>query len=58
VVVVLDRGSLAEAMRATMAIPGVFTPVSLDGRLLVDGGPSTTFPRTWPGAWGPTSSSR
>jgi len=44
IVVVLDRGSLAEAMRATMAIPGVFTPVSLDGRLLVDGGTLDNVP--------------
>jgi NTE family protein len=44
VVVALDRGSLAEAMRATMAIPGVFTPVSLDGRLLVDGGTLDNVP--------------
>jgi NTE family protein len=44
VVVVLDRGSLAEAMRATMAIPGVFTPVALDGRILVDGGTLDNVP--------------
>jgi NTE family protein len=42
--VVLDRGSLAEAMRATMAIPGVFTPVALEGRLLVDGGTLDNVP--------------
>jgi NTE family protein len=36
--VVLQQGSLALAMRATMSIPGVFTPVKLDGMLLVDGG--------------------
>lgn len=36
--VVLGSGSLAEAMRATMAIPGVFTPVQRNGQLLVDGG--------------------
>ena len=36
--VVLAHGSLATAMRASMAVPGVFTPVQLDGRLLVDGG--------------------
>lgn len=36
--VVLGSGILAEAMRATMAIPGVFPPVTIDGRLLVDGG--------------------
>jgi len=35
---VLDSGSLAMALRATMAIPGVFTPVELDGKLLADGG--------------------
>ncbi len=36
--VVLQSGSLAEAMRATMAVPLAFTPISIDGRLLVDGG--------------------
>jgi NTE family protein len=36
--VVLDHGVLAEAMRATMALPGIFPPVTIDGRLLVDGG--------------------
>ncbi|MCU0253593.1 MAG: patatin-like phospholipase family protein [Acidobacteria bacterium] len=36
--VVLRRGSLSEAMRASMAVPGVFTPVEIDGRYLVDGG--------------------
>ncbi len=36
--VVLKDGSLAQALRATMAIPGVFTPVELDGRVLADGG--------------------
>lgn len=36
--VVIGEGSLAEAMRATMAIPGIFTPVERGGRLLVDGG--------------------
>ena len=36
--VVLNHGSLAVAMRASMAIPTVFTPVKIDGQLLVDGG--------------------
>ena len=36
--VVLGSGDLSEALRASMAIPLVFTPVELDGRLLVDGG--------------------
>ncbi len=36
--VVLNSGSLAMAMRASMAIPSIFTPVKIDGQLLVDGG--------------------
>ncbi|MDR9437671.1 MAG: patatin-like phospholipase family protein [Thiohalophilus sp.] len=34
----LNRGSLFEAIRASIAIPTIFTPVKRDGRLLVDGG--------------------
>jgi len=33
----LSRGRLVDAMRASYALPGVFSPVSLDGRWLVDG---------------------
>lgn len=36
--VVLGYGSLPMAMRASMSIPGAFTPITIDGRLLVDGG--------------------
>jgi NTE family protein len=36
--VVLKDGSLAQALRATMSIPGVFTPVEMNGRVLADGG--------------------
>ena len=36
--VILDQGSLAEAMRASMSVPGVYPPVEMDGHLLVDGG--------------------
>ena len=36
--VVLSEGSLAEAIRASMSIPGVFSPVPRGDRLLVDGG--------------------
>ncbi|HEY5762210.1 MAG TPA: patatin-like phospholipase family protein [Rhodocyclaceae bacterium] len=36
--VVLDRGSVAKAVRASSAIPGVFNPVEHDGKMLVDGG--------------------
>ena len=35
---VLDHGNLATAMRASMAVPGVFTAVELEGRVFVDGG--------------------
>jgi len=43
-VVVFDRGRLAQALRATMAIPGVFTPVAIGDRLLVDGGTLDNVP--------------
>ena len=42
--VVLGQGDLAEAVRASIAIPVVFTPVELEGRLLVDGGLSANVP--------------
>ena len=42
--VVLDHGDLALAMRASASIPSVFSPVELDGRLLVDGGVSNNLP--------------
>ena len=35
---VFKRGSMTEALRASMAIPILFTPVEKDGMLLVDGG--------------------
>ncbi len=35
--VTLQRGSLAKAMRASMSIPAIFTPVRWDDMLLVDG---------------------
>ncbi len=36
--VVLSKGSLLDAVRASVAIPGVVTPVKVDQRWLVDGG--------------------
>src|SRR5215467_3306159 len=36
--VVLKDGSLAQALRATMAIPGIFTPIEIGGKVLADGG--------------------
>ncbi len=35
--VVLEHGFLPDALRASMSIPTIFTPVELEGRLLVDG---------------------
>ena len=43
-VVVLRDGSLAQAVRASMAIPGVFTPVEMNGRVLADGGMVQNIP--------------
>ena len=43
-VVVFGSGSLARAMRATMAIPGFFTPVVDGDRILVDGGTLNNVP--------------
>ena len=42
--VVFHNGKLATAMRASMAIPGVFTPVRLDSMVLVDGGTINNYP--------------
>jgi len=42
--VVLDSGNIVEAMRASMAIPSVFTPVWYNEMLLVDGGVVHNFP--------------
>jgi len=36
--VVFDSGELLPALRASMALPYLFTPVEKDGRVLVDGG--------------------
>lgn len=36
--VVLDRGDLSAALRSSMSVPGVFSPIELDGRVLGDGG--------------------
>ena len=37
-------GNLVQAMRASMAIPGVFTPVRMGSMVLVDGGLSNNYP--------------
>jgi NTE family protein len=42
--VVLDHGSVAKAVHASSAIPGVFNPVDYQGKLLVDGGVVENLP--------------
>lgn len=42
--VILSRGNFAKAIRSSMAIPGVFSPVEWEGRLLADGGLVNNFP--------------
>ena len=40
----LYEGELIPALRATSAIPGIFSPVEIDGRILVDGGLLSNVP--------------
>lgn len=42
--VVFRQGSIYDAIRASISIPTVFTPVNRDGRLLVDGGVMNNVP--------------
>ncbi len=42
--VVMDSGNVAEALRATISIPGIFTAAPYNGRYLVDGGLTTPVP--------------
>lgn len=42
--VLLSSGSVVEAVLASSAIPGVFPPVALGGRILIDGGIASNTP--------------
>lgn len=42
--VTIRSGSVADGIRASISIPGVFTPVAKDGRLLIDGGLKNPIP--------------
>jgi NTE family protein len=42
--VVLEKGSLPLAIRASIALPGLFAPTVVDGRTLVDGGIVSNLP--------------
>ena len=42
--VILSGGNLPDSLRASMSVPGVFSPVTIEDRLLVDGGMSNNLP--------------
>lgn len=42
--VVLDKGSLVQAMQASATVPGALQPAEIDGKLLVDGGIANNMP--------------
>jgi len=42
--VILDRGNIAKAMRASMSIPGALPAIKYEGKLLVDGGIGNNVP--------------
>lgn len=42
--ITMDHGYLPEILRASMAMPTIFTPVKYEGRMLVDGGLVNNFP--------------
>lgn len=42
--VVLSDGRLLDAVRASMSVPGLFNPVPLNGRVLIDGGVASNLP--------------
>lgn len=44
--VTVDRGPVANAVRASMALPGIFHPVEIEDRLLIDGGVIAPVPVT------------
>lgn len=41
---IFDKGSLVLALRATTSIPGIFSPVHYQGKVLVDGGVLNNLP--------------
>lgn len=42
--VVLKKGNLAQAIIASSAFPSLFSPVEIDGKLMVDGGVTNNYP--------------
>lgn len=50
--VAMDHGDLVNAVRASMAVPGAFAPVSYGERSLIDGGVAMNLPVEVAQAWG------
>lgn len=50
--VVFDKGNLAQAIRASMSVPGAFPPVKIGGKLLVDGFVAKNVPVEIAKQWG------
>ena len=42
--VILDKGNLAQSVRASGALPSLFQPVYIDDRMLIDGGVTNNYP--------------
>jgi NTE family protein len=42
--VILNKGNLAQDLIASSAFPSLFSPVDLDGKLLIDGGVANNYP--------------
>jgi NTE family protein len=42
--IVIRSGDVIDAVRASISVPGIFTPLRTDGRILVDGGMSNPVP--------------
>ncbi|AWG23568.1 patatin [Flavobacterium faecale] len=42
--VILDKGNLAQAMLISAAFPSLFSPIELNGELLIDGGVTNNYP--------------
>lgn len=43
-IIVLDKGKITSAIRASISMPLIFKPVEMDGRILADGGLSSPVP--------------
>lgn len=42
--IIFDKGNIARAVRASMSIPGLFKPIVINNRILVDGGTKNNIP--------------